>query len=66
MVAASASLPTAEIVRRLNALSPPVEQGLRRAGVACPQVGIRRVGALDRDPMTSKVRRFVPLPARIG
>jgi hypothetical protein len=29
------------------------------------QVALRRVGALDRDPMTSKVRRFVPLPARI-
>jgi phenylacetate-coenzyme A ligase PaaK-like adenylate-forming protein len=36
---------------------------LRQAGVAGPQVGFRRVGALDRDPMTSKVRRFVPLPA---
>jgi hypothetical protein len=40
-----------------------VARSLREAGVARPQVGFRRVGALDRDPMTSKVRRFVPLPA---
>jgi hypothetical protein len=30
--------------------------------VARPQAGIHRVGALDRDPMTGKARRFVPLP----
>ena len=45
------------------ALAAAVEQSLRRAGLARPQVAIRRVGALDRDPMTSKVRRFVPLPS---
>jgi hypothetical protein len=39
-----------------------VVRSLRQAGVTGPQVGFRRVGALDRDPMTSKVRRFVPLP----
>jgi phenylacetate-coenzyme A ligase PaaK-like adenylate-forming protein len=36
---------------------------LRQAGLADPQVGIRRVGALDRDPMTGKARRFIPLSA---
>ena len=40
-----------------------VERTLREAGVGRPQVGVRRVGALDRDPMTSKIRRFGPLPA---
>ena len=43
-----------------------VADSLRQAGVARPQIGFRRVGALDRDAMTSKVRRFVPLPARSG
>jgi len=33
--------------------------------VASPQVRFCRVGALDRDPMTSKARRFIPLAARI-
>ena len=41
-----------------------VKRSLRQAGLTGPQVGFRRVGALDRDPMTSKVRRFVPLPPR--
>jgi phenylacetate-CoA ligase len=48
------------------AVAAAVEQSLRQAGLARPQVGFRRVGALDRDPMTSKVRRFVPLPAGYG
>ena len=38
-----------------------VEDSLRQAGLPGPQVSIRRVGALDRDAMTSKARRFVPL-----
>jgi phenylacetate-coenzyme A ligase PaaK-like adenylate-forming protein len=42
-----------------------VKRSLRQAGVASPQVGFCRVGALDRDPMTSKARRFIPLSARI-
>ena len=42
-------------------LAAAVEQSLRQAGVTRPQVGIRRVGALDRDPMTGKARRFIPL-----
>ena len=41
-----------------------VERHLREAGLAGPQVRVCRVGALDRDPMTSKIRRFVPLPAQ--
>jgi phenylacetate-coenzyme A ligase PaaK-like adenylate-forming protein len=41
-----------------------VERHLRDAGLAGPQVRVCRVGALDRDPMTSKIRRFVPLPAQ--
>ena len=48
------------------AVAAAIEQSLRQAGLARPQVGFRRVGALDRDAMTSKVRRFVPLPARSG
>jgi len=46
-----------------SAVVAAVAWSLRQAGVTRPQVGFRRVGALDRDPMTSKVRRFVPLPA---
>jgi len=47
-----------------SAVVAAVARSLRQAGVADPQVGFRRVGALDRDPMTSKVRRFVPRPLR--
>ena len=46
------------------AVAAAVEQSLRQAGLTRPRVGFRRVGALDRDPMTSKVRRFVPLSAQ--
>ena len=38
--------------------------GLRQAGLTGPAVSIRRVEALDRDPMTGKARRFIPLHAR--
>jgi phenylacetate-coenzyme A ligase PaaK-like adenylate-forming protein len=44
------------------AVTAAVRESLRQAGLADPQVGLRRVGALDRDPMTSKARRFIPLP----
>ena len=47
------------------AVAAVVEQSLSQAGLARPQVGFRRVGALDRDPMTRKARRFIPLSARI-
>ena len=43
-----------------------VKRSLRQAGLTSPQVGFCRVGALDRDPMTSKARRFIPLSARIA
>jgi phenylacetate-coenzyme A ligase PaaK-like adenylate-forming protein len=45
------------------AVTAEVERSLRQAGLARPRVGFRRVGALDRDPMTSKARRFIPLSA---
>jgi len=48
-----------------SAVAAVVEHSLRPAGLARPQVGFRRVAALDRDPMTSKARRFIPLSARI-
>ena len=43
------------------AVAAALEQSLRRAGLPGPQVSIRRVRALDRDPMTGKARRFIPL-----
>jgi hypothetical protein len=48
-----------------SALTAEVRRSLRQAGLARPQVGFRRVGALDRDQLTSKARRFIPLSARI-
>jgi len=48
-----------------SAIVAAVTRSLRQAGVTSPQVGFCRVGALDRDPMTSKARRFIPLSARI-
>ena len=46
------------------ALTAKVARSLRQAGLTRPQVGFRRVGVLDRDPMTSKCRRFIPLSVR--
>jgi phenylacetate-CoA ligase len=43
------------------ALAAAEEQSLRQAGVAEPQVTIRRVDAIARDPRTGKARRFIPL-----
>ncbi|HEY1001097.1 MAG TPA: hypothetical protein VGD83_15770, partial [Streptosporangiaceae bacterium] len=48
-----------------SAVEAAVKRSLRQAGVASPQVRFCRVGALDRDPMTSKARRFIPLSARM-
>ena len=48
-----------------SAVRAAVKRSLRQAGVVSPQVGFCRVDALDRDPMTSKARRFIPLSARI-
>jgi phenylacetate-coenzyme A ligase PaaK-like adenylate-forming protein len=43
------------------ALTAGVRDGLRQAGLPGPQVTLRRVEALDRDPLTGKARRFIPL-----
>jgi phenylacetate-coenzyme A ligase PaaK-like adenylate-forming protein len=43
------------------ALTAAVRDSLRQAGLADPQVTLRRVQALDRDPLTGKARRFIPL-----
>ena len=48
-----------------SAMVATVRRNLCQAGLPRPQVGFRRVGALDRDAMTSKARRFIPLSARI-
>ncbi|HEY3651525.1 MAG TPA: hypothetical protein VGL33_26400, partial [Streptosporangiaceae bacterium] len=48
-----------------SAMVTTVRRNLCQAGLARPQVGFRRVEALDRDAMTSKARRFIPLSARI-
>jgi hypothetical protein len=34
---------------------------LARAGLTDPQVAVQLVDALDRNPETAKVRRFIPL-----
>jgi phenylacetate-CoA ligase len=46
------------------ALTAAVRDSLRQAGLAGPQVTLRRVDALDRDPLTGKARRFIPLPRK--
>jgi len=43
------------------ALTADVRDGLRQAGLPGPQVTLRRVETLDRDPLTGKARRFIPL-----
>ncbi len=43
------------------AVTAAVEDALRQAGLPGPQVSLRRVEALDRDRLTGKARRFVPL-----
>ena len=47
------------------ALTAAVRDSLRQAGLADPQVTLRRVQALDRDPLTGKASRFIPLGLRI-
>jgi phenylacetate-CoA ligase len=49
----------------LAALTTDVRDGLLLAGLPGPQVTLRRVQALDRDPLTGKARRFIPLGLRI-
>ena len=43
------------------AVTAAVRRSLGQAGLARPQVSVRQVGELDRDPLTSKARRFIPL-----
>jgi phenylacetate-coenzyme A ligase PaaK-like adenylate-forming protein len=47
------------------ALAAAVRDSLRQAGLPGPLVTLRRVEALDRDPLTGKARRFIPLGRRI-
>ena len=47
------------------ALTAAVRDSLYQAGLPGPQVTLRRVQALDRDPLTGKARRFIPLGLRI-
>ncbi len=47
------------------ALTAAVRDSLRQAGLPDPEVTLRRVEALDRDPLTGKARRFIPLGLRI-
>lgn len=42
------------------ALAGRLERSLRRAGLARPRVRVRMVDEISRDPLTGKVRRFIP------
>ena len=53
------------VVIDVAALAAAVRESLRQAGLPGPQVTLRRVEALDRDPLTGKARRFIPLAPRI-
>jgi phenylacetate-CoA ligase len=48
----------------LAALAAEAEDGLREAGLPAPLVAIRPVATLNRDTLTGKLRRFVPLGTR--
>ncbi len=56
--------PAPALVPGLAVLAADIEDGLRQAGLPAPLVTIRPVAALDRDPLTGKARRFVPLGVR--
>ena len=45
----------------MAALAADVRDSLSQAGLPGPQVTLRQVEALDRDPLTGKARRFIPL-----
>ena len=47
------------------ALTAAVRDSLHQSGLPGPQVTLRRVQALDRDPLTGKARRFIPLGLHI-
>lgn len=44
-----------------DALGDAIEAGLAEAGLRAGRVRVRRVAALDRNPVTGKLKRFVPL-----
>ena len=44
-----------------GAVATAIADALRQAGVTSPHVSTRRVEALDRDAMTGKSRRFIPV-----
>jgi phenylacetate-CoA ligase len=44
-----------------TAVAAALEQGLREAGLADPQVHVRQVPDIARHPETGKARRFIPL-----
>jgi phenylacetate-coenzyme A ligase PaaK-like adenylate-forming protein len=48
------------------ALAAAVEQSLRQAGATEPDITIRRVEGIARDPRTGKARRFIPLDDSAG
>jgi phenylacetate-CoA ligase len=43
-------------------LAEDVARAMARAGIEAPEVTVRRVAELPRDPRSGKLRRFVPLP----
>ena len=43
-----------------SALAAGIKHSLRQAGLTNPEVSIRRVDAIPRDPLTGKAKRFVP------
>ncbi|GAA4682623.1 phenylacetate--CoA ligase family protein [Pseudonocardia yuanmonensis] len=47
-----------------DGVAAEVAAALARAGLRRPDVTVRLAPALDRDPATGKLRRFVPLPGR--
>jgi phenylacetate-coenzyme A ligase PaaK-like adenylate-forming protein len=45
-----------------DGIARAIEADLREAGLAEPRVTVRRVEELARNPVTGKLKRFVPLP----
>ena len=56
MTASADAIDSEGVVRRLS-------HALAAAGLVDPEVQMRRQAALERDALTGKVRRVVPLPA---
>ena len=51
----------AAVVLNTSRLIAEFEHNLRNAGLHRPHVSFRAVDAINRDPRTGKVRRFIPL-----